>query len=320
MRDEIEEIIKTENIDRTRFHEFDKHRYNEIINKFYYTFFDYEKYKSISLNYLWLKIRSDVENEIVQRLNQCENWEEYIRSVVKYIPDINKMYYLILDYGWVYEGYLSEIQNVLFETTGLLGDFYIVSKKFDKVICHCDDGDNMSVFEKLPSIESNRFKIVKAQRDNLNDILKIYKNVTADMESKEIFQWDNLYPDKNIIKEDIVHNEMFIAKKHNNIIGAFTINHFCDDEYKNGNWKYPNASYNVIHRLCVNPEYQNQGYAAEIMQWIEKYLKNKNIKTIRLDAFTKNKSALRLYEKLGYTIVGHTDWRKGRFFLMEKKL
>lgn len=44
MRDEIEEIIKTKNIDRSRFHEFDQHRYNEIIKKFYYTFFDYEKY------------------------------------------------------------------------------------------------------------------------------------------------------------------------------------------------------------------------------------------------------------------------------------
>lgn len=151
IRDEIEKIIKAENIDKTRFHEFDKHRYNKIITKFYYTFFDYEKYKNISLNYLWLKVRSDIKNEIVQGLNQCKNWNwsEYINNITKYIPDINKMYYLIFDYGWVYEGYIGDIEKVLLETTVILGDFYIVSKKFDRVIFRNDDGECMSVLEKL---------------------------------------------------------------------------------------------------------------------------------------------------------------------------
>ncbi|MBQ3692592.1 MAG: hypothetical protein II931_04640 [Clostridia bacterium] len=148
MRDEIEEIIKTKNIDRSRFHEFDKHRYNEIIKKFYYTFFDYEKYKNISLDYLWLKTRSDIKNEVVRGLNQSENWEEYIHSIANYIPDTDKPQYLILSHGLVYEGSVTEIQKVLFETTYRLDDFYIVSKKFDRVIFHNDDGECMSVLEK----------------------------------------------------------------------------------------------------------------------------------------------------------------------------
>ena len=149
MRDEIEETIKAENINKTRFHEFDKQRYNEIITKFYYTFFDDKKYKNISLNYLWLKVRSDIKNEIVQGLNQCENWSEYINNITNYISDNNKMYYLILDCGFVYEGYINEIQKVLFETTIFLEDFYIVAKKFDRAVFHNDDGECMSVLEKL---------------------------------------------------------------------------------------------------------------------------------------------------------------------------
>lgn len=154
IRDEIEDIVKYQNIDRSRFHEFDKHRYNDIINKFYYTFFDYEKYKNISLDYLWLKLRSDIQFEIVQSNLLC-NWEEYISNIKKYFSAENKTYYLILSQGWVYEGYISEIQKVLLETTGWIDDFYIVSKKFDKVVCHCDDGDNMSVFEKILPSNSN---------------------------------------------------------------------------------------------------------------------------------------------------------------------
>lgn len=40
----------------------------------------------------------------------------------------------------------------------------------------------------------------------------------------------------------------------------------------------------------------------------------------RLDAFTENPFALKLYDNLGYSRVGYADWRKGRFYLMEKYL
>jgi len=41
---------------------------------------------------------------------------------------------------------------------------------------------------------------------------------------------------------------------------------------------------------------------------------------IRLDSYSKNSYAVKLYDKLGYTVVGHACWRKGRFDLREKKL
>ena len=57
IRDEIEEIIKEENIDRKRFYEASKNNYQSIINKFYYSFIDYEdkrKHDFTELSYLWL--------------------------------------------------------------------------------------------------------------------------------------------------------------------------------------------------------------------------------------------------------------------------
>ena len=55
--------------------------------------------------------------------------------------DESKMYYLILCHGWVYEGYISEIISILVEIDRWIDDFYIVSKKFDWLICYCEDGD-----------------------------------------------------------------------------------------------------------------------------------------------------------------------------------
>lgn len=44
------------------------------------------------------------------------------------------------------------------------------------------------------------------------------------------------------------------------------------------------------------------------------------INAIRLDVFSQNPFALKLYEKCGYAKTGTVNWRKGIFYLMEKYL
>ena len=39
-----------------------------------------------------------------------------------------------------------------------------------------------------------------------------------------------------------------------------------------------------------------------------------------IDSYSKNPYAVKLYDTLGYAVVGHADWRKGRFDLRKKKL
>ena len=80
------------------------------------------------------------------------------------------------------------------------------------------------------------------------------------------------------------------------------------------------ANYYVIHRLCVSSHFQKQGIGTRTVQHIEEQAKNIGAETIRLDAFTLNPHALKLYEKLGYREVGIANFRKGKFYLMEKKL
>lgn len=80
------------------------------------------------------------------------------------------------------------------------------------------------------------------------------------------------------------------------------------------------CEYRVIHRLCVNPVYQNRGIAAQTLSHIEEELQKSGIKAVRLDVFSKNPFALSLYLGNGYEKVGFADWRKGSFYLMEKLL
>jgi ribosomal protein S18 acetylase RimI-like enzyme len=49
-------------------------------------------------------------------------------------------------------------------------------------------------------------------------------------------------------------------------------------------------------------------------------MRQRLIKSIRLDAFTKNFYALKMYEKLNYRKVGQGYFRKGIFYIFEKAL
>ncbi len=164
------------------------------------------------------------------------------------------------------------------------------------------------------------FEFKPANKNDLERIFEVYKCAINEMNKHSIFQWDEIYPDKNILYDDICKNQLYICVYKDEIVSAYVLNRESDEQYKNGNWEFPNASYRVIHRLCVNPEFQNQGIGTLTVRYIEKTLKENGIETIRLDCFTKNQYAVRMYEKLNYNKIGFANWGKGKFFLMEKKL
>lgn len=163
-------------------------------------------------------------------------------------------------------------------------------------------------------------KFKMAEKSDIEDVFNIFKAVIDKMIENKIFQWDEIYPDKNILADDISKKQLYIGYIDDEIVSVYVINDECDEQYRNGDWQYRNASYNVIHRLCVNPAFQNRGIGRQTMNHIEKKVKQKGIECIRLDAFTLNPAAVKLYENLGYVKTGFADWRKGKFYLMEKKI
>ncbi len=163
-------------------------------------------------------------------------------------------------------------------------------------------------------------KYFKADISQLDEIFSVYSNAIIAMEKDNIPQWDEIYPDKTILEEDISKNQMYIGKIDKEIAVCFVLSEECDEEYKNGKWQYPDAKFNVIHRLCVNPQFQNRGIATETMKYIEELSKSQGYDVIRLDCFTLNPYSQKLYNKTGYSVTGYADWRKGRFELREKKI
>ncbi len=160
----------------------------------------------------------------------------------------------------------------------------------------------------------------KADLTDIDEIMILINNAILNMEKGNIYQWDNLYPTKEDFENDIRKKYLEVGEINGIIAVIYSINKCSDEQYKKGKWEFSDDSFCVIHRLCVNPDFQNTGIARKTLKHIEATQKEIGIKSIRLDVFTQNPYALSLYEHYGYKNVGYADWRKGKFLLMEKCL
>jgi ribosomal protein S18 acetylase RimI-like enzyme len=160
----------------------------------------------------------------------------------------------------------------------------------------------------------------KGKQEELSEIFDVFECAISEMISLKIYQWDEIYPDIDVVKTDLNSGQLYVGKVEDKVAVVFVLSREWDDEYKNGTWDDAGGEFMVVHRLCVKPTYQHQGIARRTMEYIEQTLRDKNITSIRLDAFTENPYALRLYKSLDYKVAGKANWRKGMFYLMEKKI
>ena len=159
-----------------------------------------------------------------------------------------------------------------------------------------------------------------ALESDIDAICTLITSAIAEMERNNIYQWDSIYPAKEDFSNDIINKTLYVGTIDDDIAVVYAINKDADEQYANGLWAYPDSDYCIIHRFCVNPKFQNRGVARETLRHIESTLRENATESIRLDVFTENPYALRLYRSNGYTEVGTTHWRKGTFLLMEKHL
>lgn len=160
----------------------------------------------------------------------------------------------------------------------------------------------------------------QANMTEIQTLMEIIKQASEKMEQQGIFQWDEVYPNEEIIREDIRREELYVLSEAEEIFALVVLNEEQDESYSEANWLGEQENIAVIHRLCVNSTYQHRGIGKKVLEAAEHLLKEKGYKGIRLDAFTNNPYALRLYENAGYRRVHEVTFRKGQFYLYEKGL
>ena len=145
-----------------------------------------------------------------------------------------------------------------------------------------------------------------ADYKDIDDIMNIIFKAQENFRNKKIDQWQNNYPNHEIIREDIKNKNSYVLLKDGIIIGTVYLSFNEEPTYKKiykGQW-LSNGQYAVIHRMAVDSEYKGLGLASLMMKYMEDICLSKNIHSIKVDTHSENLSMQRSLEKNGYKYCG----------------
>ncbi|WP_435414847.1 GNAT family N-acetyltransferase [Polaribacter aestuariivivens] len=153
---------------------------------------------------------------------------------------------------------------------------------------------------------------MKIQLSTLHDIpriMEIINDAKALLKSMNINQWQNGYPNQEQVENDISNKESYVILNENDTIVAttmFTIRK--EPTYKkviDGNWIQDESEpYGVIHRLAMSKDYRGKGISKFVFEHSHQQLKEKNIRSLKIDTHEDNKIMQALIKKMGYEYCG----------------
>ena len=148
----------------------------------------------------------------------------------------------------------------------------------------------------------------------------MYKSCVTGMIANGIDQWDESYPNAEVIMEDLIAQTYFVAIENNIIIAGINIDQNQDDTYLTLDWKDKKNQFLVVHRLAVKVEFWNDGIGKSLMLFTENLVLEKGLNSIRLDTYSGNPKAMEFYRRLGYSELGTIDLKpnKDKYHCFEK--
>ena len=123
-------------------------------------------------------------------------------------------------------------------------------------------------------------------------------------------QWQDGYPNPEVIQNDIEKEVGFVLTLENEIAGYFVVLINDEPEYAKieGKW-LTNDDFVVFHRVAISEDNLGRGLAKSIFQFIEDYALNNDIFSVKADTNFDNHAMLSLFEKSGYVYCGEVYFR-----------
>ncbi len=146
----------------------------------------------------------------------------------------------------------------------------------------------------------------KANSNDLDRIMGIIKQAQDYLKVKEIDQWQNNYPNINVIKNDIDIGDGYVLIIDNEIVATVAVSFRGEKTYEriyDGKW-ITEKEYGVIHRIAVDNKYKGKKLSGTIITEIEKLCLEKNIKSIKVDTHDENESMKKMLANNGFIYCG----------------
>ncbi len=120
---------------------------------------------------------------------------------------------------------------------------------------------------------------------------------------QSILQWDDHYPTVETVRADIADRRLYLLTSSGIGRAVVTIDTKTEPQYSTVSWTTIEPAL-IVHRLCVDPVFQGNGFGRQLMNYVENYARCHRYASLRLDVYSGYPRALALYRQRGYHEVG----------------
>ena len=146
-----------------------------------------------------------------------------------------------------------------------------------------------------------------ARREDVPRLLEIYASARRFMrENGNPDQWEEGYPSREILEEDLRNDRLFALVEEGTIHGAFVFTQEAEPTYRvieDGAW-LSDAPYGVIHRIAGDGKVH--GVFRTAVSYAERHVKH-----LRIDTHRQNRTMRRLIAEAGFRECGVIRVRDG---------
>ncbi|MGI6140515.1 MAG: GNAT family N-acetyltransferase [Caldicoprobacterales bacterium] len=146
----------------------------------------------------------------------------------------------------------------------------------------------------------------KSTPDDLTGIMDIIKQAQTYMNENGIDQWQDNYPDENVISNDIKNCYSYVLVEKGILIGTAAVlfdGEKTYDSIHDGEW-LTSGKYAAVHRVAVSSAYRNTGAAAAMMKHIEQLCVQNEVYSIKIDTHEDNLPMRKFLGKCGFQYCG----------------
>ena len=140
--------------------------------------------------------------------------------------------------------------------------------------------------------------------NEVDAVMKVIEDARKTLAKAGSDQWQNGYPNADIIIHDIISGQAYVALDEGELLAYAAVTKSPEVAYEaiyEGAWQDGELEYLVFHRIAVAADVQGQGVA---QTFLEGLIEGFDYLDFRSDTHAENKPMQHIFEKLGFKKVG----------------
>ena len=156
--------------------------------------------------------------------------------------------------------------------------------------------------------------IRRATHSDLNAIMTIVRSAQQYLAELGIDQWQDGYPEREVIASDIDAGIGFVVCDKSNAPKGYVAIVFSGEpayqQIPQSQW-HTSERYVVVHRICISEDSRRAGLAVKLMRFAESLAIQSGLDAMRIDTHEGNVRMLAMLDKLGFKYCGKILYEQG---------